>query len=56
MIAVTHIVRRADVADLIAWWMRGAATTKTTECAIARLGYTLDEARAAMAYVKGGGA
>ena len=43
-----------QVRDIASVWMRGQMTTSVAECAIARLGYSLDEAAAAMAYVKAG--
>ena len=53
-IPADRMVLRQSVRDIIAIWMRGQTTTAVAECAIARLGYSLDEAAAAMAYVKAG--
>ncbi len=49
-----RMVRRQDVFDVIALWMRSGLETASAVRSIVRLGYSSDEAQAAMVYVKGG--
>ncbi len=49
-----RMVRRQDVRDVIALWMRGGLETASAVRSIVRLGYTAEESEAAMTFIKGG--